>query len=94
MFSQLLLIYDLSLRSPENLTIALWYHLNGTIGSYSNSTTQCHTPKVKIMSLVPGDQTMVDGVEDEFQTVGNTQLIKYIGQVVLGSVFAYPEFSR
>ena len=46
------------------------------------------------VGLIASDESIIDGVKDEFQTVGNTQLIKYVRQVMLSSVLTYTELPR
>ncbi len=48
----------------------------------------------KWVGLFAIDETMIDGVEDEFQTVGDSQLIEYVRQVMLGSVLTDVELFR
>ena len=38
------------------------------------------------VGLIAAGESVIDGVKDEFQAVGNTQLIKYVRQMMLGSV--------
>ena len=44
--------------------------------------------------LIHVDETMIDGVEDEFQAVGDPQPVKYAGQVMLNGVLTYVQLSR
>jgi hypothetical protein len=36
------------------------------MGSHPNSTIRCYTLPWKVVGLVAGDQTMIDGIKDEF----------------------------
>ena len=48
----------------------------------------------KYVGLIAVDEPMIDGVKDELQAVGDSQLVKYVRQVMFGSVLANLQLPR
>jgi len=91
----------LSLYGPGILTMARWCYRSSTPACYVTSTIRCYSTveltrrphsrskPVNMLGLISGDQPIIDGVKDELQAVGNAKLIKYVRQVMFGSVLTY-----
>jgi len=73
----------LSLLAWKTLAMARSYHLNGTTPCHANSTMKCYgtagfvlhsylRDETKCVGLIAGDESVIDGIKDEFQAVGNT----------------------
>jgi len=87
----------LSLPGSEIMTMARSCHRNGTPSCHASSTMGCHgigeitlrsylRDDANCVGLIARDESVIDSIKDEFQAVGNTQLIKYVRQVMLGSI--------